>query len=105
MFLTRINLSPEVATNAVLASVTLHNLLRTMSSDTYSPPEMIDEDIDFQTVRPGLWREDGSSNLFLSLPSGRQNNRYVKNAEEIRSFLADYFYGRGQAPWQWGNLV
>ena len=60
IFLTRIN-SPEVATGIVLASVTLHNMLRTKSRDTYSLPEFIDKDI--QAVRPGTWRRDGSSKV------------------------------------------
>ena len=41
----------------------------------------------------------------MSLKSGRQNNRYSKNAEKIRDGLAEYFYGPGAVPWQWGLLV
>ena len=41
----------------------------------------------------------------MSLKSGRQNNRYSKNAEEIQEGLAEYFYGLGTVPWQWGLLV
>ena len=36
----------------------------------------------------------------LPLPSSRQNNRYPKNAEGARRFLADYFNGPGQIPRQ-----
>ena len=62
--------------------------------------DIFDEEIDFQTVRPRSWRSDTSSSVFMSLKSGRQNNRYSKNAEEIRDGLAEYFYGPGAVPWQ-----
>ena len=35
------------------------------------PPEIFDEKIDFQTVRPGSWRSDASSSVFMSLKSDR----------------------------------
>ena len=41
----------------------------------------------------------------MSLKSGRQNNRYSKNAEKIGDGLAEYLYGPGAVPWQWGLLV
>ena len=73
---------------------------------SYSPPpEIFDEKIDFQTVRPGSWKSDASSSVFMNLKSGRQNNCYSKNAEGIRDGLAEYFYGTGSVPWQCGLLV
>ena len=89
----------------VLAAVTLHIMLRTKSRYSYSPPEIFDEEIDFQTVRPASWRNDASSSLFMSLQSVRQHNRCSKNAEEIRYGLAEYFYEPGAVPWQWGLLA
>ena len=52
--LARTCLSPETAIDLVLAAVTLHNMLRTKSCDSYSspPPEIFDEEINFQAVRP-----------------------------------------------------
>ena len=41
----------------------------------------------------------------LSLPTHKQNNRYLKNAEAVRTILADYFYRPGQVTWQWDILV
>ena len=106
LFLARICLSPETAIDLVLAAVTLHNMLRTKSCDSYSsPPEIFDEEIDFQAVRPGSWRSDASSSVFMSLQSARQNNCHSQNAEEIRDGLAEYFYGPSAVPWQWGLLA
>ena len=95
-------MSPETAIDLVLAAITLHNMLRTKSRDLYSPPGIFDGEINFQTVRPASWRSDASSSVFMSLESGRQNNRYSKNAEEIRYGLAEYFYGPGAV---YGNGV
>ena len=39
----------------------LHNMLKAKSRNSYSPPEISEEEIDFQTVRPGSWRSDPSS--------------------------------------------
>ena len=47
LFLSRTCLSPETAIDLVLAAVTLHCILRTKSRDSYSPPEIFDEEIDF----------------------------------------------------------
>ena len=105
LFLAQTCLSPETAIDLVLAAVTLHNVLRTKPRDSYSSPEIFDEEINFQIVRPGSWRSDASSSVFMSLQSGRQNNRCSKNAEEIRDGLVEYFYGPGAVPWQWGLLA
>ena len=43
--------------------------------------------------------------MLLPLPPHKQNNRYSKNVEAVRSVLADYFYGPGQVSWQWYILV
>ena len=68
-----------------------------MSQDTYILPEMLDEDIDFQTTRPGLWR-DGSSNVLLPFPVGRKHNRSTKNAGEMLIIFMDVdkFSGSGE---------
>ena len=44
-------LSPETAIDLVLAAVALHNTLRTTSRDSYSTPEIFEQEIDFQTAR------------------------------------------------------
>ena len=55
LFVARTCLSPDTA------AATLHKMLRTKSRNSYRPPEIFDEEIDFQTVRPGSWRSDASS--------------------------------------------
>ena len=80
-------------------------MLGTKSHNSYSPPEIFDEEIDFQTLHPGSWKNDASSSVFMSLQSGIQNNCYSKNAEYIQDGLPEYFYGLRAVPWQWGSLA
>ena len=47
----------------------------------------------------GTWRDEASSEFLCSLETIKQN-RYSKNAEEIRSIFKDYFYGSREVPWQ-----
>ena len=43
--------------------------------------------------------------MLLPFPTHKQNNRYSKNDETVRSVLADYFHGPSQVPLQWDILV
>ena len=97
LFLARACLSPDTAVDLILAAVTLHNMLRT-GIHTHPQKSLMKKLIS----KP---RSDASSNMFMSLKSGRQNNRSSKNAEEMQDGLAEYFYGPWAVSWQWGLLV
>ena len=62
-----------------VASLVLHNMLRTNSRDSYTPPETFDAEIDGNTAIPGSWREDGGSEVLFDSPQSRQNNHYSRN--------------------------
>ena len=68
-------------------------------TESYTPPDFVDELEGGQVIHDGSWRQDNAQNVMLPLPTHRQNNRYPKDAEAM-SVLADYFYGPGQIPWQ-----
>ena len=95
----RSNLTPETAVDAIFVAVTLHNLLRCKSRESYTPPDFDDELKGGQVIHDGSWRQDNAQNVMLPLPTHKQNNRYSKNAEAVRSVFADYFYVPGQVPW------
>ena len=59
-------------------------------------PDFVDETDEMKNIKEGSWRQDNAQNTMLPLPSSRQNNRYRKNAEAVKRFLADYFYGPDQ---------
>ena len=105
LFLGRWNFTPETAVDAILATVTLRNLFRCKSHESYTPPDFGDELEGGQVIHEGSWSQDNPPNIMLPLPTNKQNNRYPKNAEAVRSVLADYFYGLGQVPRQWDILV
>ena len=67
---------------------------------THTPPDFVDKLEGGQAIQKGSLRQDNAQNVMLPLPTHKQNNRYPKNAEPVRSVLADYFYGPGQVPWQ-----
>ena len=85
---------PETADDAILAAVTLHNLLRCKSPESYTL-DFVDELEGGQIIHEGSCRQDNTQNVMLPLPPHKQNNRYSKNVEAVRSVLADYFYGSG----------
>ena len=43
LFLGRSNLTPETAVDAILAAVTLYNLLRCKSRESYTAPDFVNE--------------------------------------------------------------
>ena len=63
LFLGRAGILPETVVNAAFASLVLHNMLRTKSRDSYTPPDAFDEEIDGNAVISGSWREDGGSKV------------------------------------------
>ena len=93
------NLILETAVDAILAAVTLHNLLQCKSRESYTP-DFVDELEGAQVIHEGSWRQDNTQNIMLPLSKQKQNNRYPKNAEAVRSILADNFFGPGRVLWQ-----
>lgn len=79
LFLFCVNILPETAVDAAVASLVVHNMLRTNSRDSYTPPETFDAEIDGNTAIPGSWREDGGSEVLFDSPQSRQNNHYSRN--------------------------
>ena len=105
LFLSRVNLFPETSAQVVLASVTLHNMLREKSRDTYTPANYADEETSAGTFQPGQWRTEVNTSFLHSILVTRQSNPYTRSAESVRNYLADYFYGPGAIPWQWDVIV
>ena len=97
MFSVQNNLNENNVSIVVLASLSLHKLLRKRSLDTYTPPGFTNEIRMDGNIFTGTWRDEASSEFMCSLETIKQN-RYSKNAEEIRSIFKDYFYGSGEVP-------
>ncbi|XP_057310614.1 uncharacterized protein LOC130648579 [Hydractinia symbiolongicarpus] len=104
VFSTKLMLSPEKATIITLASHVLHNMLRDLSKESYTPQWFIDFECENGEVELGRWREGSyTESIIQKLPVNR-SNRATNSAEYIREVFADHFYGSGQIPWQWNQL-
>ena len=98
------NLNENNVSIVVLASLSLHNLLRERSRDTYTPPGFTDE-IQMDDNMAVLDVTKLVSSEFLCPLETTKQNRYSKNAEEIRTTLKDCFCGPGEVPLQWKVLI
>ena len=103
LFSTRALLTPDKAVIAIMASLALPNMLRTKSSQSYTPTGFIDFEVANGNVVQGGWRECSTPNL---VPLQCENGgRQSLSGKQIRQKLCDYFNGLAQVPWQWGVLV
>lgn len=94
---------PERSIQIVLATVALHNFLRSKNAtrQLYTPPDSLDvEDVLTGNVRNGSWREGVTPNGAM-----RQFRRSGGNSSDIakavRELYTNYFVHEGQVSWQW----
>ena len=102
VFTTSVALAPDKAKDITMATIVLHNMLRSKSKDSYTPEGSLDQETATGVIQLGDWRDEGTS-FATSLPKTK-SNRASNSAEKIRETLADHFYGPGQIPWQWKIL-
>ena len=105
VFSTLLSIKPDNVTKVVLATLALHNFLRSTNSSRYIPPGSVDSEDQDGEVRQGSWRnEELISSGMVSISNSRKGRQSVK-AEDIRQALCEYFNNEGQVPWQWNVLV
>lgn len=94
---------PERARYIVLATVVMHNYLRSRKAarQLYCPSENVDvEDILTGHIRRGAWREQASQcGAILELP--KKGSNCSREARNVRDTFRHYFYREGQVSWQW----
>ena len=82
-------------------SLVLHDMLRTDSEKTYTPPGFLDTENN-GNITQGSWRDYAAPNILpLGNERGHRNNI---TAENIRQIFCDFFNGPGQVPWQWAAI-
>ena len=88
VFLTTINLQPQIVQKLVLASCILHNLLRDSNPDYRLP--------DPDTTNPEVWSHNPLHGL-----EGRLRQTGTAPAKTVRDYLTVYYNRRGhRLPWQ-----
>ena len=103
VFTTAMVFSSERAVTIVVATVTLHNMLRTKGWLLYSDENALDRENEDGSVKEGNLRSIGT-NFLVNIPKNKYNNAQ-KLAEKVRITFADHFYGPGAIPWQWNVLL
>ena len=83
-----------------LASLTLHNFLRTVRSNTYVVPRLTDWENEAHELVEGTWMKEGLGTALLPLPPVQARNSPL-TAKELREVLKKYCVSpAGQVPWQ-----
>lgn len=81
----------------IMATCSLHNLLKRQNPRSYTPPGFTDnENLIETTVRLGDWRKEAPE----MMPLAPTNQRPSAKAIKIREDLCSYFSGVGAVPWQ-----
>ena len=86
-----------------MASLALHNMLRTKSSESYTPTGFVDLEIPNGNVIQGEWRECLTPN-FAPLQC-EKGGRQSLSGKQVRQKLCNCFNEPSQIPWQWKVLV
>lgn len=100
VFTTQMYLNPDKATIITLAALVLHNMLRQLSRESYTPDGFIDFENESGNVVYGNWREENVA-VLKDVPAKRRGNKASKQAENVREVFVEHFWGPGQIPWQW----
>ena len=97
------NVTPELASSITLACCIIHNLLRTLSLESYTPRHSVDNVDDNGEITEGEWRNEGPSPYFTDL-APTQGRKAFYEAEDIRNNFKEYFNSNGAVPWQYKHI-
>jgi hypothetical protein len=101
IFKTHINIQLDTIKDIVIPSSALHNFIRRIARDTYTPSEYFDiEDLENGTVTAGL-RSHPSS--MATLKSGNNRNHQL-TGKKVRSPYVEYFNIEWKVSWE-GNCI
>ena len=103
IFHTKISLQPGNASKIVLCCCVLHNILRTLSNNSYSAIGYRDGVGDNGNINKGSWRSEPQS-PYVQHTQSTQARHSSHDAEDVRSHFEDYFETRGHVPWQWDKI-
>ena len=99
MFHTPINATPEKVEKIILAVVALHNFLRQIDNDNYTPVGFVDSENESGEITEGQWRSkiDGNN---LKPVNRVQNSRYTNTTLQTREEVSKFLMNEGSVSWQ-----
>lgn len=103
IFFTKINLDPDTVKEITLACCILHNVLRTLSRDSYTPLNSVDYVDDDGNIIEGEWRNEGQS-PFLDKINNFSGRKKAYDAEDVRNKFKNFFQTVGIVPWQYQHV-
>ena len=99
VFTSRMCLDPDKATIITLATLVLHNMLRQLTYESYTPEGYNDMETESWDVVEEEWREENvGASVLQSLPKS-DTRKATKHAQHIRDAFANHFWGPGKIPW------
>jgi len=98
-------LLPETADKIIMATICLHNFLKTINDSAsvqnriYCPPNFVDTE-HLNGIIPGAWRNENTTGIKNIRPS--TSHRSTTEAYKQRDTIADYLSSSvGEVPWQY----
>lgn len=102
-FFTKINLDPDTVKEITLACCILHNVLCTLSRDSYTPLNSVDYVDDDGNIIEGEWRNEGQS-PFLDKINNFSGRKKAYDDEDVRNKFKNFFQTVGIVPWQYQHV-
>ena len=100
VFTTKMYLDPDKANKITLVTLVLHDMLRQLSYESYTPEEYIEMETENGDIVEGEWKEENvGASVLQSLPKSN-TRKTTKHAQNIRDAFSYHFLGPGQIPWQ-----
>ena len=101
VFYGEISCDVDTAKIVTEACCILHNILRGMSRDSYTPTHFVDTvDVDGEIIE-GSWRLGGDPLDGLKKYPGQKSSY---DAEGVRDYFREYFQLQGSVPWQYRHI-
>ena len=101
VFFTEISCDPDMTAIITLACCILHNIMRTLSRDSYTPTAFVDLVTDDGQIIEGSWRDDLDPFTSLMRHPGQ---KATYDAEGVRNYFREYFQMNGSVPWQYHHI-
>ena len=103
VFFTPMACNENVAKTVTLACCILHNILCTLSRDSYTASNSVDTVVDNGEILNGEWRSKEQTPYIRPI-APEHGRKAAYHIEEIRDYFKEYFQTSGSIPWQFKHI-